>query len=104
MTLWTFVSKMTKVTLLFNVLSRFITAFLPRSKHLLISWLQSPYATFSYTGTSGGEFWLHSIYYLDQRQVFLLDKDEEGIVPSTLEVQGKIQGPVRGPGQLRLLT
>ena len=42
MIIWTFVSKVTKVTLLFNILSRFITAFLPRSKHLLISQLQSP--------------------------------------------------------------
>ena len=32
-----------KVTsLLFNTLSRFVIAFLPRSKHLLISWPQSP--------------------------------------------------------------
>ena len=30
------------VSLLFNMLSRLVTAFLPRSKHLLISWLQSP--------------------------------------------------------------
>ena len=30
------------VSLLFNTLSMFIIAFLPRSKHLLISWLQSP--------------------------------------------------------------
>ena len=30
------------VSLLFNTLSRFVIAFLPRSKHLLISWLQSP--------------------------------------------------------------
>ena len=30
--------------LLFNMLSRFVIAFLPRSKHLLISWLQSPSA------------------------------------------------------------
>ena len=29
---------------LFNTLVRFVTAFLPRSKHLLISWLQSPSA------------------------------------------------------------
>ena len=29
---------------LFNILSRFVKAFLPRSKHLLISWLQSPSA------------------------------------------------------------
>ena len=32
------------MSLLFNTLPRFITAFLPRSKHLLISWLQSPSA------------------------------------------------------------
>ena len=38
----TFVSNV--VTLLFNILSRFVIAFLPRSKHLLISWLQSPSA------------------------------------------------------------
>ena len=42
LTLQTFVSKMK--SLLFHMLSRFIIAFLPRSKHLLISWLQSPYA------------------------------------------------------------
>ena len=36
---WTFVSKV--ITLLFNMLSRLVIAFLPRSKHLLISWLQS---------------------------------------------------------------
>ena len=39
LTRWTFVSKV--MSLLFNMLSRFVTAFLPRSKHLLISWLQS---------------------------------------------------------------
>ena len=32
------------MSLLFNTLSRFVIAFLPRSKHLLISWLWSPYA------------------------------------------------------------
>ena len=32
------------ISLLFNVLSRFVIAFLPRSKHLFISWLQSPSA------------------------------------------------------------
>jgi len=36
---YTFVSKM--MPLLFNTLSRFVIAFLPRNKHLLISWLQS---------------------------------------------------------------
>ena len=39
---WTFVGKV--MSLLFNMLSRFVTAFLPRSKRLLISWLQSPSA------------------------------------------------------------
>ena len=32
------------MSLLFNVLSRLVIIFLPRSKHLLISWLQSPSA------------------------------------------------------------
>ena len=40
LTRWTFVGKV--MSLLFNMLSRLIIAFLPRSKHLLISWLQSP--------------------------------------------------------------
>ena len=40
LTIQTFVGKV--VSLLFNILLRFVIAFLPRSKHLLISWLQSP--------------------------------------------------------------
>ena len=32
------------MSVLFNMLSRLVVAFLPRSKHLLISWLQSPSA------------------------------------------------------------
>ena len=40
LTVWTFVSTVT--SLLFNMLSRLVIPFLPRSKHLLISWLQSP--------------------------------------------------------------
>ena len=38
----TFVGKV--MSLLFNMLSRLVVTFLPRSKHLLISWLQSPSA------------------------------------------------------------
>ena len=38
----TFVGKV--MSLLFNMLSRFVIDFLLRSKHLLISWLQSPFA------------------------------------------------------------
>ena len=40
LTRWTFVGKV--MSLLFNMLSRLVTTSLPRSKHLLISWLQSP--------------------------------------------------------------
>ena len=38
LTIWIFVGKV--MSLLFKVLSRFVIAFLPRSKHLLFSWLQ----------------------------------------------------------------
>ena len=41
LTRWTFVGKM---SLLFNMLSRFVITFLPRSKCLLTSWMQSPSA------------------------------------------------------------
>ena len=39
---WTFVDKV--MSLLFNMLSRLVTTFLPKNKCLLISWLQSPSA------------------------------------------------------------
>ena len=42
LTIWTFVNKV--MSLLFNILPRFVITFLPKSKHLLISWLQSPFA------------------------------------------------------------
>ena len=42
LTIWIFVSKV--MSLLFNTLSRFVIAFLPKSKYLLISWLQSLFA------------------------------------------------------------
>ena len=42
LTRWIFVSKV--MSLLYNMLSRLVITFLPRSKHLLISWLQSPSA------------------------------------------------------------
>ena len=42
LTRWTFVGKV--MSLLFNMLPRLVIAFLPRSKRLLISWLQSPSA------------------------------------------------------------
>ena len=42
LTLWTLVGKV--MSLLFSTLSRFVIAFLPGSKHLIISWLQLPSA------------------------------------------------------------
>ena len=42
LTRWTFVGKVK--SLLFNMLSRLVITFLPRSKYLLISWFQSPSA------------------------------------------------------------
>ena len=42
LTRWTIVGKV--MSLLFNMLSRLVITFIPRSKHLLISWLQSPSA------------------------------------------------------------
>ena len=42
LTRWTFVDKV--MSLLFNMLSRLVITFLPKKKHLLISWLQSPSA------------------------------------------------------------
>ena len=41
LTIWTFVGKV--MSMLFNTLSRFVIAFLPRSNHLLISWQQSSF-------------------------------------------------------------
>ena len=42
LTKWSFVGKV--ISLLFNMISRLVITFLPSSKHLLISWLQSPSA------------------------------------------------------------
>ena len=42
LTRWDFVGKV--MSLLFNMLSRLVITFLPRSKALLISWMESPYA------------------------------------------------------------
>ena len=42
LTIWTFVGRV--MSLLFNILHKLVIAFLPRSRCLLISWLQSPSA------------------------------------------------------------
>ena len=40
LTMWTFVGEL--ISLIIIILSKFVIAFLPKSKHLFISWLQSP--------------------------------------------------------------
>jgi len=70
LTRWTFVGKV--MSLLFNMLSRLVIAFLPRSKHFLISWLQSPSAVIlgpekikSATVSSGSPSICHEVMGLD---------------------------------------
>ena len=67
----TFVGKV--ISLLVNMLSRLVIAFLPRSKHLLISWLQSPSAMIlepppqikSFTVSIGSASICHEVMGLD---------------------------------------
>ena len=70
LTIWTFVSRV--LPLLFNTLSRFVIAFLPRSKHFLISWLQSPSTVIlepkkirSVTASTFSPFIYHEVMGLD---------------------------------------
>ena len=51
LTRWTFVGKV--MSLLVNALSRLVIAFLPRSKHLLVSWAQSPSAVIFFAMPGG---------------------------------------------------
>ena len=62
LTIRIFVSKM--MSLLFNMLSRFVIALLPKGKHLLISWLQSPSADFGGQENKGCHCFHFSPIYL----------------------------------------
>ena len=59
LTRWTFVGRV--MSLLLNMLSRLVIAFLPRSKRLLISWLQSPSAVTFSSVQSLSHVWLFAI-------------------------------------------
>ena len=70
LTRWTFVGKV--MSLLFNMLPRLVIAFLPKSKHLLNSWLQSPSAVIleppqikSVTGATVSPSICHEVMGLD---------------------------------------
>ena len=62
LTTQTFVCKV--ITLLFNMLSRFVIPFLPRSKHLLISWLYSPSAVILEPGSKVSHYFHYFPIYL----------------------------------------
>ena len=62
LTTWTFVGKV--MSLLFNMLSRLVIAFLPRSTHLLISWLQSLYALIFFFLAQGNKMSLLPLFLL----------------------------------------
>ena len=75
LTRWTFVGKV--MSLLFNMLSRLVITFLPRSKRLLISWLQSPSAVILEPkkikfGTVSTVSLLFAMKWWDQIYLFLL--------------------------------
>ena len=55
LTRWAFVGKV--MSLLFNMLSRLVITFLPRNKHILISWLQSPSAVILEPKYATGDQW-----------------------------------------------
>ena len=70
LTVWTFVGKV--MSLLFKILPMLVIAFLPRSKHLLISWVQSPSAVIlepkkinSVTASVVSPFICHEVMGLD---------------------------------------
>ena len=62
LTRWSFVDQV--MSLLFNMLSRFIITFLPRSKRPLISWLQSPSAVILEPKKNSLPLFLHLFFYV----------------------------------------
>ena len=81
LTIWTFVSKV--MSLLFNMLSRLVIVFLPRSKCVLISWLQSPPAEIletkkvkSVTVSIVSPFICHEVLGLDVMVLVFLNVEE----------------------------
>ena len=76
LTRWTFVDKV--MSLLFNMLSKLVITFLPRSKRLLISWLQSPSAVIlepkkikSVTASTFSPSICHEVIGLDAMMIFI---------------------------------
>ena len=67
----TFISKV--LSLLFNVLPSFVIAFLPRRKHLLISWLQSPSTVIvQYVSLKNKDSFIFINYYHASQVVIIL--------------------------------
>ena len=68
---WTFVGKV--MSLLLNMLSSLVITFLPRSKHLLISWLQSPSAVYC---VNTGQLWTWKVEAFTEEVLSELGFDE----------------------------
>ena len=95
LTRWTFVGKV--MSLLFNMLSRLVIAFLPRSKLLLVSWLWSPYAAYHVTP------WLLCTQLLSCVRLFATPWTVACQAPLSMEIlQVRIQSglPCPPPGDL----
>ena len=74
LTRWTFVDKV--MSLFFNMLSRLVITFLPRSKRLLISWLQSPSALIleprkiKSASVSTVDEWINRLWYIQSMECY----------------------------------
>ena len=97
LTRWTLVGKV--MSLLFNMLSRFVIAFLPRSKLLLISWLQSP----SVTGGSEGKKHLPAMQETWVQSLGQEDPLEKEMATHSSTLTWKIPW-MEGPGRLQSMA
>ena len=112
LTWWNFVGKV--MSLLFNMLCRLVITFLPRSKRLLVSWLQSPSAVIlegpppkkrkeSYLGTSNplwGNFVIVGlVMFLDLSTVGASGKKNPPAKAGDVRDMRLIPGPGRSPGR-----
>ena len=95
LTRWNFAGKV--MSLLFNMLSRLVRTFLPRSKHLLISWLQPPSAVILEPQKIVCHcFHCFPVYFPDMVKHFLASHLPS--VPQTAFASLILPGELAGPG------
>ena len=83
LTIQIFVSRV--MSLLFYTLSRFIT-FLPRNKHLLISWLQSPYVVLTFV-------YVHTCILYENAILYTILSVSDMMYETARYLNGPLQGP-----------